>query len=189
MTGNDPIRTEVKYGNISTVKFYGLLLLTSNFPFPIDSTDFSAQYRRVINLHMEKVISHKNKKEAFAGSLSMEVVNFLFLSIILQCRMNDFIAILNQFNLVELLHVNNESKYKLRHSPDPINLVNFVYDRMYSRDESKAIALTKITIVHQVACLFTDYLVKSKGLNIPIDNVETYNSEFNRAMNVAQPFG
>jgi hypothetical protein len=138
---------------------------------------------------MEKVISHKDKKEAFANSLSTEVVNFLFLSIILQCRMSDFITILNQFNLTELLHVNSESKYKLRHSPDPINLVNFVFDRMYSRDESKAITSTKITAVHQVACLFTDYLAKSKELNIPIDSIETYDSEFNNAMDVTQPFG
>lgn len=188
LTGNDPIRIEQKYGGISTIKFYGLLLLTSNFPFPIDPTDFSAQYRRVINLHMEKVITYADKKEDYSNVLSVEVINFLLLAIILETRMPDLIKVLNSFNLVKQLHVNNELKYKLRHSPDPIKLVNYIYDRMYRHNPAQSDEV-KITTVHQAACMFVDYLIKAPALNIPVANVDNYNLEFNNAMDKTKPFG
>lgn len=187
LSGHDPIRIEEKYKEISTVRFYGLILLTSNFPFPIDETDFSAQYRRIVNIHLNKVIAHRDKVLDYAQvRLLNEALNFLLLAVILQSKMDGIVSVIDGFNLVEILHDNNEEKFKLSHSPDPVRLVNFILDRMHQKTESPREG-RQIAVVHQVAVEFVNYLMTSKGFNVPIADLGAHIKQYTEAMDDNNP--
>lgn len=193
LSGNDPIRTEQKFKDIEDVKFYGLLLFTSNFPFPIDDTDFSAQYRRIVNLHLTNVIEHKDKILDYSEvMLRDEVLNFLILAIVLQSKMGELVRVIDSFSLVETLHNNEEHDYKLIHSPDPVRLVNFIFDRMRQRGaitagEGRREGRKDVTIVHQAAAEYVNYLAKSRGFNVPISNLAAYLKQYEDAMDDNKP--
>jgi len=119
---------------------------------------------------MENVVSYDNKVHNFSGNvLEQEVFHFVLLAVIFGQRMNLIVNLIDSFNLVNILHDNGEEKYKMKHSPDPIRLINFIIDRMTNKPAS-----TKNIYVHQVACSYAHYLIQQPGLNIPIENLAHY---------------
>ena len=85
------------------------------------------------------------------------------------------------------MHNNNEREFKINHSPDPIKLVNFIKDRMHKFNDTKQ-QMEGINAVHMIACLFGNYLLSSPGINVPIEDVNRYFSQYSDAMNPDKPF-
>ena len=188
LSGHDTVRTEEKFGQIGNIKFYGLMFITSNFSFPIDNNDFSSQYRRIINLHFEKVIGKRNKVlNMMDNQFKPELLNILLLTIILQPQIERILKIADDFDLVTLLHVNKEEQYKLKHSPDPVNLINFILDRMYIVNDNVKLTVES-TFVHQAMSLFADYLVNNRSYNVPVYDIYAYRKQFTKALDPKQPF-